>query len=107
MIITNGNIAFKKKISLGIDSNTGYPVPPTSEWGEDIPCQYIVNSYDNLGRANGEHFIKAQYSILVEQPISIESEQLRLIAVNGKELGEFSIISIEHLDAVNQIKIIV
>ncbi len=107
MIITNGYIRFKEKISSGIDLNSGYPTPPSYIWGEEIPCQYIINSYDNLGVVKGEHFVKASYYILVEQPLNRTSEQLCLTNLRGEQLGEFSVISVEDLNAVNQVKILV
>lgn len=107
MIIENGTIELKSKIGGGIDPITGYPLKPSSiSWGEPIPCQYKANRYNNLGRVNGEHFTTASFEILVEeQPIT--SEQLRLKDNRGGVLGEFSIISVEPLEAVCELRILV
>lgn len=106
MIIANGTIELKVKTAGGIDPSTGFPVASTSSWGSLVPCQYLINTRDNLGRVDGEHFTKAQYSILIEQQ-TVASEQLRLTDRGGTVLGEFSIISVEELDAVCQTKILV
>ena len=107
MIIANGTIELKVKTAVGINPSTGFPVASTTSWGSPVPCQYLINTHDNLGRTQGEHFVKAQYSILIEQPTPVASEQLRLTDRDGNVLGEFSIISVEQLDAVCQTKILV
>lgn len=108
MIIENGTIEMKRKGGGGIDPTTGYPRKPTGvSWGDPIPCQYVANKYNNLGRANGEHFIAATYSILVEEQTLDDGEQLRLKDRTGKVVGEFSIIQVEPLEAVSEIRILV
>lgn len=106
MIIPNGTIELKVKSGGGIDPATGYPVKPTASWGDPVPCQYLVNSHDNLGRVKGEAFVKASYTVLVEQQ-NVPSEQLRLTDRDGNSLGEFSILGVEQLDTVCQTKILV
>jgi len=107
MIIANGTIELKVKTAGGINTSTGFPLASTSSWGSPVSCQYIINTHDNLGRTQGEHFVKAKYSILIEQQNPVASEQLRLKDRAGIVLGEFSIISVEQLDAVCQTKILV
>lgn len=106
MIIPNGTIEFKTKTGGGFNQATGQPIAPSVSWGNPVECQYLINSHDNLGRVDGEHFTRAQYSILIEQQ-SVSSEQLRLKNRRGRVLGEFSIISVDELDAVCQTKILV
>lgn len=106
MIIANGTIEFKVKSAGGIDPTTGFPVASSSTWDSPIPCQYLVNSHDNLGRVKGEAFVKASYTVLVEQQ-TVPSEQLRLTDRDGNVLGEFSILGVEQLDTVCQTKILV
>lgn len=108
MIIDNGTIELKQKTSNGgIDPNTGYPKKSVSVlWGNPIPCQYVANQYNNLGMVNGEHFKTAKYAILIEEQ-PIESEQLRLKDRDGGVIGEFSIIQVEPLEAVCEIRIFV
>ncbi|WP_416995983.1 hypothetical protein [Alistipes putredinis] len=104
MIIQNGTIEVKTKTGGGIDPETGYPVKGEAAWGEPIPCQWIPNRNDMLGRINGEHFIIAHYVVLIEaQPFN--AEQVRLRTLDGRDLGEFSLMYAEPLDAVCQIRL--
>ena len=106
MIIANGYIETKIKTGGGIDPETDHPVAPSVSWSTPIPCQYRANKYSNKGRVNGEAFTIASYEILVdEQPF--DAEMLRLQSDNGKMLGEFSVIEIEPLQAVSQLRILV
>lgn len=107
MIIQNGHIQMKRKSGGGIDPETGYPAKPTAAWGCPIPCQYTPNKRDNLGKtASGQAFTVAQYTILVEEQ-PLEGEQLRLTDLCGKVVGEFSVMSVEPLDAVCELRIMV
>lgn len=107
MIIENGTIEFKVKTGGGVDPETGYPAAPAVEWGEPVPCQYIPNKNSFLGRSNGEHFTVASYQILIDAMHTVESEQLRLKDASGREIGQFSVISHEFLQAVDEIRIMV
>lgn len=109
MIIENGTIEFKEKTTGKIDPETGYPTKPTKVgWGTPIPCQYIPNSRNNLGKVNGERFTTASYTLLLEEQPLPDSEQIRLTDANGKSLGEFSLISPpEALEAVGEIRILI
>ena len=104
MIIQNGTIEVKTKTGGGIDPETGYPVKGEASCGDPIPCQWIPNRNDMLGRINGEHFIIAHYVVLIEaQPFN--AEQVRLRTLDGRDLGEFSLMYAEPLDAVCQIRL--
>ena len=107
MIIPNGTIEVKRKAGGGIDPETGYPSKPGSvSWGCPILCQYSANERNNLGRVNGEHFTVARYEILIEsQPFA--AEQVRLKNLAGDIIGEFSIMEIEPLEAVCELRILV
>lgn len=107
MIIQNGTIEVKQKTGGGINPETGYPNKPSSvSWGDPIPCQYSANKRNNLGKVNGEHFTVAQYEILIEQqPFTVE--QIRLKDLAGDTVGEFSIMQVEPLDAVCELRILV
>ena len=109
MIIPNGTIELKTKTAGGIDPVTGFPIKPSDvSWSAPIDCQYSVNKYDKLGKVNGEHFIVAQYSILIEDQLLGEFEQLRLTdSKSGNSLGEFSVMQVEPLEAVCELKILV
>ena len=106
MIIANGTIETKIKTGGGIDPDTDYPIAPSVSWGNPIECQYRANKYSNKGKANGEAFTIASYEILIdEQPYN--AEMLRLRDISGKILGEFSVIEVEPLQGVCQIRILV
>lgn len=109
MIIPNGTLEFKAKAAGGIDPETGYPVKPTdAKWSDPVPCQYLPNSRNNLGRVNGEHFTAAHYTVLLEEQPLPDTEQVRLKDENGKSLGEFSMIAPpETMGAVCEIKILI
>lgn len=105
MLIANGTIEIKSKTGGGINLETGYPRKPGAvEWGEPIPCQYSANKYDNLGRVNGEHFTAAQYAALIEER-PFAAEQVRLKNSAGDIVGEFSVIQVEPLEAVCELRI--
>ena len=108
MIIQNGTIEIKNKATAGgIDPATGYPVKPSAaSWGAPIPCQYIANKYNNLGKVNGEHFTTASYQVLIEEQ-DITGEQLRLKDLKGNLVGEYSIIQVEPLEAVCEVRILI
>lgn len=107
MIIQNGNIEVKLKTGGGINPETGYPNKPVStSWGNPIPCQYSANKYNNLGCTNGEHFTIAKYIVLIEeQPFA--TEQIRLKDLAGNIIGEFSVMQVEPLDAVCELRILI
>lgn len=95
-----------KKSGGGIDPETGFLIKASRSWGDPIECQYRANEYNNKGKADGNTFIVAKYVILIEQQ-TIDAEQIKLEDESGTSLGEFSIISIEPLAAVDQMKILV
>ena len=109
MIIQNGFIEVKTKVAGGIDPATGFPIKAAnSAYSAPIPCQYTANSYNQLGRVNGESFTVARYTILIEQPQSaFTAEQIRLSDMDGHVVGEYSVMSAEVLDAVCEVRIIV
>lgn len=109
MIIENGTIEVKRKTAGGIDPETGYPVKSSEvSWGDPIGCQYSANKYNKLGKVNGEHFTLAQYSILIDEQPFEGVEQIRLTDNRtGKSLGEFSVMEVEPLEAVCQLRILV
>ena len=109
MIIENGTIEFKQKTPGKIDPETGYPSKPTEVgWGEPIPCQFLPNNRNNLGRVNGERFTTATYTVLLEEPPLPDSEQIRLTDRSGRVLGEFSLIAPpEALEAVGEIRLLI
>lgn len=106
MIIVNGTIEVKRKAGGGLDPVTGYPQKADSSWGEPIPCQYIPNKHDKLGVVNGGHFTVATYTVLIEER-EFDAEQIRLKDRAGAILGEFSIMQVEPLEAVCEIRLMI
>lgn len=107
MIIENGTIEVKQK-TVGqppVDPQTGHAVKPTKEsWGDPIPCQYVAITLNQLRRVNGEAATEATYHVYVEeQPFS--AEQIRLKDRHGNTIGEFSVIRVEPLEAVCELRI--
>ena len=107
MIIQNGYVQYIENSGGGLDDN-GYPTAPTTTYGTAIPCQYQANSHSYLGKSNGEAFIRASYTILVEYDgVREETERLRLSDKAGNKIGDFSVLMFEPLDAVCQMRILV
>lgn len=106
MIIANGTIEVKSKVGGGLNPETGYPQKAEEQWGEPIPCQYIPTKHNKLGVVEGEHYTVAQYTVLIEEQ-DFNAEQIRLKDRAGKDLGEFSIIQVEPLEAVCEIRLLI
>ena len=108
MIIQNGHITFLESVGGGLDSVTGHPTKGTeTPIGDPIPCQYMSSTYDYLAKSSGEHFTRSGYTILVENYNKVLSERLVLTDMGENEVGRFSIVRVDPLDAVCQIKITV
>lgn len=106
MIIPNGTIEVKAKSGGGIDPTTGHPIGASFEWESSIPCQYIPIAHDKQAVSGGEHYTLATYMVLVEeQPFCVTGEQVRMKDKNGDVVGEYSVRSIEYLEAVCETKI--
>jgi len=104
MNFENGILQVKIKTGGGLDAN-GYPIKPSESWYEPIPCHIKVNKKNNLGKQNGNAFIVASYEVFIElRPF--EAERINLIK-RGRDLGEFSVLWIEHLENVGTVKIVV
>jgi len=132
MIIVNGTIQEKFFIGGGFDENR-YPKKPIENWSKPVSCRVTTISQNYLSNQNGNLFTKASYEVLIDADLgrhlllcsennelllldsgsSIEleaevkqSERVRLTQI-GRDLGDFSLISVEHLEAVGMYKIIV
>lgn len=102
MIIANGFIRFKEQVEEQVDDK-GYPMLSPDAWGEAIECQYNITS--NLqARSNGEAYTAKSFVVWVEQ-MDVPSEVVMLYDGRGKEVGQFSVISVEQLDAVCQTRL--
>lgn len=101
MIIPNGCIMFRKSVAGGMDGE-GYPTTTSEAWGECVACQVLPNV--NLQtRSRGEATTAHAYTIYIDR-MELPSEVVKL-HYEGKEIGQFSVRSYEHLDAVCQTKI--
>lgn len=106
MIIENGHIRIKVKAEPQVTEDGYFKKPDKEQWLSPIPCQWILTAGNNNEMVNGEHYKSASYTILIEQGPQLHiGEQLMLEDFLCTCLGEFSIISVEPLDAVGQLKI--
>ena len=87
---------------LGAD---GYPDKPAQTWEKPISCRIIQNRKNNLGKQDENTFVIVQYEVLID-PVVFDAERVKLIC-NGRDLGEFSVLWTEYLDAVGALKIVV
>lgn len=102
MIIPNGHIVFGSSVVGGVDSD-GYPTAAVEAWGNAVECQYLPNN--NLqAHHNGEAITAQSYVVYIEQ-MDIPSERVKLLDRSGKEIGQYSLLSVEHLEAVCQTKL--
>ena len=68
------------------------------------PANTRQTSTTNSDVVNGEHFTTAQYTVLIEEQ-PFEAEQIRLKDLAGNVVGEFSIMQVEPLEAVCELRI--
>ena len=107
MIIDNGVLYTRAatEATPSLDPNTGYPRRAEEEcWHSPIRCR--ARDYSNLTRVQGEAVRLAKYEILIEeQPFTAGA--VRLEDVFGGVVCEASVIEIEPLQAVGQIRILI
>lgn len=104
MIIPNGHIAFDASVAEGVDS-LGYPIPVVEKWGAAMECQYLPTT-NKQARANDEAITAQSYVVYVDRLLMLPSERVKLSDRQGNEVGQFSVRSVEHLDAVCQTKLV-
>lgn len=110
MIIANGCIEIGVIEGGGVDPRTGYPTRPLkASYGEAIPCLFVPTHYNAQGRAGAEHATSLAYTVYIDDVgrDMFGTERLRLRDLAGRVVGEFSVISVEPLSAVGQVKILV
>lgn len=116
-IIPNGYIQ-SKAVADSVQFDEKYnPVTLNDSWGDPIKCQYRAYKLNYKGRSNYESFTEVGYEILIDlQPF--DGREIRLISLDGVTLsesgvevkssaviGSFSVVSIEPLEFVGQVKI--
>ncbi len=106
MIIANGTIRFAAITPGGIDAATGHAIAAAAVWGNHVPCQWGYDRRDLTARdAQGNPVTSTRRWVLIEGDGEEAAERLRLYNTAGELLGEYSVVAIEHLAAVNQSRI--
>jgi hypothetical protein len=107
MVIPNGVVHFKRLLEVGGGLDTdGNPVPAPTTTEAEMPCRIKAVKLDELGRQNGNTFEQASYEILIDRQ-RFEATEVELINVDGVNLGTFTVMQVETLEAVGVVKIIV
>lgn len=107
MIIENGALKYLAGTAGGGIGDDGKPVKHTDVWSEATPCNIRANNRNNLGRKEGTAFIIAAYIVTLEYRTGFNPGRIQLFNDEGQLLGEFPVVSLEVLEAVNAIKIVV
>lgn len=107
MIIENGALKYLAGTAGGGIGDDGKPVKRTDVWSEAIPCNIRANNRNNLGRKEGTAFVIAAYIVTLEYRTGFNPGRIQLLNDEGQFLGEFPVVSLEVLEAVNAIKIVV
>lgn len=102
-MIINGKILYQVKSGGGIVN--GNPVPVQVDW-LPIECNIKTNSNTTKGRYIDGNFRMASYEVLIELT-DFTANRVKLVDIMGRDLGEFPVQSIEHLEAVQNTKIVV
>ena len=102
----DGQIKKKVVTGGGIDSETGIGEPVTTSWSDPVPCKYYATELDNKGRYEDGKFHQSSYTITTEN-MDFDADFVRLFDNRGKLRAEKEVISIETLDLVQRIKIII
>lgn len=111
MIIANGSIEYLIVKGGGLDEEFGHPLPVEEVGsGKPIPCQIVPTKIEQTAKtAEGEPVIRQAWVIYIEQRWRdrMTGERILLRDRKGDELGRYSVISTEPLDAVCEFRIIV
>jgi hypothetical protein len=104
MIIPNGTVCARIDSGGGLNA-AGDPATPASAWGLPVPCRVKAIRDSELGVNDGNTFRRVSFEVLIEmQPFTASHVKL---TAGTRELGEFSVMQTERLEAVRAIKIIV
>lgn len=101
-----GTISAKVITGGGIDSLTGVPIPVTFTWGDPVDCLYKAVALSSNGRYAQEKFQIASYEITLED-MEFTGKTFRLTDNRGSVVCEKEVISIEILEEVQRVKILV
>jgi len=104
MIVVNGSIRAARKTGGGLDKN-GNPIKLSEKWTKVMDGRVTAIQANNLKIQNGNAYADASYEILIEErPFSYGRIKITRL---GEYLGEFSVLSVEKLEAAGMVKIIV
>lgn len=101
---TNGALKYEIISACGVDE-FGEPIEAHTEWSEAIPCSVKTNSDNRKGKYEDGEFRHASFVVLIEGD-SFSGNRISLKRRN-EDLGEYRIISVEPLESVGRIQIIV
>lgn len=107
MIIPNGYISARLAASPGeVYDEAGLPaVTVDTGWGSPMPCQYVAEAYNAMSRDNNrEHRTAVRYTVFVDGT-AFKAGRVRLMDARRTAIGEFTVISVTPLRAVNQTQI--
>jgi hypothetical protein len=113
MINVNGTICVKSKTGGGLTAD-GYPAAVTENLLGPVPCSVRASKVNYLARSRqGNTYVDESYTVLIEADVDAaflaalrEGERVNVLE-RDDNLGDFSVIQIEHLDAIGLIRITV
>lgn len=101
-----GTIQAKVKNSGGGTNEKGEPIPDVSTWGNPVECMYYANVYNNRGTYQDGTFTQSEYNITTKD-LTFTATEIRLIDNKGNVLCEKEIQSLELLEFVRRVKIVI
>jgi len=101
-----GTIATRVTEGGGLHPTTGEPIPVTFIWTDETECLYTPVQNSNQGRYTDGTFKQASYTITTEK-MDFAAQLLRLTNSRGQVAYEGEIISVEVLEDIQRVKIIV
>ena len=102
----DGTISAKIKNGGGINPETGAPIPVESSWGEPVKCKYKANLLNNKGRYTNGNFQQASFEITTPH-MDFEASIIRLYDSRNNLVCEKEVMSIEVLEYIQRVKVIV
>ncbi len=102
----NGYIKYKITVGGGTDEETGAAIAVTSTWSNLVECKYSANELSNKGRYDGGTFKQVSYTITTDE-MEFTSKSVKLFDCREFEICEKEVISLEVLEAVQRVKIVI
>jgi len=101
-----GTISTRVTTGGGLDPNSGEPTPVTFGWASEIECLFAPAQNSSQGRYTDGTFKQASYTITTEK-MDFVAKLLRLTNSRGDVVCENEIISVEVLEDIQRVKIII